>query len=376
MITPKELRAKTEKAFFKVVSSRLKGEDIFPWTIPSNKQIAGTNYNEWKADLLPLHQQSKKSKGKGYTVEWKPKTINGTKQSVPSKIYYDTFDDFLFFIGRTADFQTIDIAFDLIIKNFPVLKEWAACNPAILLENKGQWNDLLKVCDYFTKHQPPHPFFMRDLPITVHTKFVEDNSGLLKKLLDLVLPAAWVKDEEKDFALRYSLKKVSVYTQLRILDDALKPYLAYDDCSLTLDDARWLKWSPQKVFIIENEICYHTFPKVENAVSIFGEGFKSRISRHLPWLEKTELYCWFDLDAAGFEMLNMIREYYPNAKAFLMDEKTYNTFSTYAVANNYRRKQLDYLTGQERSMYQFLVDNQRRLEQERITHEYIKEHLP
>lgn len=375
MITPKELQAKTEKAFFKVVSSYLKGETIFPWVIPSNKQITGTNYNEWKADLLPLHQQSKQVKGKGYTIEWKPRTINGTKQSVPSKIYYETFEDFLFFIGRTADYQKIVSANDLIVKSFPSLKDWTAFNPVILLEHTKLWNDLLKVCHYFVQHSPPHPFFIRELPIPVHSKFIEQNAALLKKLLDLLLPSGWIRAEENDFVLRFGLKKLGVYTQIRILDDTLKSHLGYDECSLTLDDASWLQWTPQKVFIIENQICYHTFPKVENAVAIFGEGFKSRVSRHLPWLEKTDLYCWFDLDAAGFEMLNMVRQHYPNCRSFLMDETTYKTFSTYAVENTYRRKQLDYLNSEEKTMYQFLVDNHRRLEQERIAQEYIKGHL-
>ncbi|MFX8335643.1 Wadjet anti-phage system protein JetD domain-containing protein, partial [Acinetobacter baumannii] len=76
----------------------------------------------------------------------------------------------------------------------------------------------------------------------------------------------------------------NVHTQIRVLDDELKPVLGYEECSLPLDDAAWLKWLPEKVFIIENQVCYLTFPKVKNAVAIFGEGFKSRLSRHIPWL--------------------------------------------------------------------------------------------
>lgn len=376
MITPKELEAKTEKAFFKVVAAHLNGENVFPWTIPSNKQITGTNYTEWKADLLPLHQQSKQAKGKGYTVEWKPKMINGTKQSVPAKIYYETFDDFLSFIGRTDDYKKIEAANDLIVKSFPDLKDWAADHPAIILEHTAHWHDLLTVCRYFVQQPPPHPFFIRELPVAVHSKFIEQNTVLLKKLLDLLLPVEWVRPEESDFALRYGLKKLAVHTQIRILDNSLKPHLGYDECSLTMDDAGWLKWTPQRVFIVENQICYHTFPRLANGVAIFGEGFKSRISRHLPWLEKTELYCWFDLDAAGFEMLNIVRQYYPDVKSFLMDEKTYDTFSAFAVENHSRQKQLDRLTSTEQNMYQFLLANNKRLEQERIKQDYVQTHLP
>ena len=377
MITPKELQGKTEKVFFKVVSSHLKGVNLFPWTVPSNKQITGTNYNEWKADLLPLHQQSKNAKGKGYTVEWKTKSINGTKQSVPSKIYYETFEDLLFSICRTADYKKIEAAFDLIVKTFPGLREWAANNPAIVLEHSAQWDKLLSVCTYFTQHGPPHSYFIRELPIPVHSKFIEQNAALLRNLLDLLLPEDWVKHKEKDFASRFGLKKFGVYTQIRILDDALKPHLGYDECSLTLDDAGWLKWAPQKVFIIENQTCFHTFPKIENAVAIFGEGFKSRVSRHLPWLEKTDLYCWFDLDAAGFEMLNMMRQYYPNAKSFLMDEGTFKGFQEFAVHPESQQKvrNLELLTDKEQVLYQNIIACNWRLEQERLSQAHVQNRL-
>jgi len=73
MITPKELLAKSEKIFFKVVSSQLMGEDIFPLVIPANKEISGSNYSDWKNDLVPLHQHSKAVKNKGYSVDWKEK---------------------------------------------------------------------------------------------------------------------------------------------------------------------------------------------------------------------------------------------------------------------------------------------------------------
>jgi hypothetical protein len=37
---------------------------LLSWIVPANKQLAGTNYNEWKAGLLPLHQFSKQAKAK------------------------------------------------------------------------------------------------------------------------------------------------------------------------------------------------------------------------------------------------------------------------------------------------------------------------
>lgn len=375
MITTKEIHAKCGKAFFKIVSAQFRGENLFPLVIPSNKQIIGSNYSEWKADLLPLHQKSKEVKGKGYSIDWKTKLINGSKQSIPARIYFENFEDFLFFSGKMGDYKKIEESRHLLISSFPTLENWANNNPLVLLDNYGQWEDVVKVCNYFVQHSPPHPYYTRELPIEVHSKFIEQNTSLLRKLLDLLLPVDWMNSQEIDFASRYFLKKVSVYTQIRILDDDLKPFLGYDECSLTLDDAAWLKWIPEKVFIIENQICYLTFPKVKNAVAIFGEGFKSRISKHLPWLEKTSLYCWFDLDAAGFEMLSMIREHYPKTTSFLMDETAYTRFQTFSVDKKQKRKQLNNLNSEEATLYQFLLVNDRRLEQEKISQDYVLSQL-
>ncbi len=198
---------------------------------------------------------------------------------------------------------------------------------------------------------------------------------MLKKILNLLLPDDWINIESNDFSERYFLRKVSVYTQIRILDDGLKPHLGYDECSLTLEDVAWIKWIPENVFIIENQICFLTFPRVKNSVAIFGEGFKSRLSKDIPWLNQTNLYCWFDLDTAGFEMLNMIREHYPKAISFLMDKETYSQFQHFSVDNKGKKRILPLLSPDEQKIHQFLMNNNKRLEQERVSQIHIQKKL-
>jgi hypothetical protein len=110
---------------------------------------------------------------------------------------------------------------------------------------------------------------------------------------------------------------------------------------------------------------------VKNAVAIFGEGFKSRVSRHISWLGQTDLYCWFDLDAAGFEMLNMIREVYPKMKSLLMNQDTYFQFEKFSHEVKQKLKQLSFLTNDEKEMYEFLISQNKRLEQEHVSQSYV-----
>ena len=376
MITTKEILRKADNLFFKIVAATFKNENIFPYSIPGNKQLSGTNYTDWKSDLVPLYEQSKAVKSKGYTIEWKEKIINGSKQSVPAKIYFETLEDFLQFTGRTKDYKRIFESQTMLLENFPKLLDWTHNNLPTLLSHHDLWPDIIKVCKYFLVTPPPHALFIRELPIEIHTKFIEQNSTLLRKLLDVLLPSEWINVNEKDFAGRYHLKKINIYTQIRILDDELKPHLGFDELALTLEDAAWLKWVPEKVFIIENQTCYLTFPKIKNSVAIFGEGFKSRISKHIPWLNQTELYCWFDLDAAGFAMLSMIRDHYPRANSFLMDRDTFNNYSQFSVENKTRKKALPHLLPDEQKLYELVQTSNKRLEQERIPVQYVQAHLP
>lgn len=376
MITLNELFEKSSKLFNKVVTAELKGETIFPLTIPSNKKLGGTSFTDLKATIVPLYQQSKQAKGKGYSIDWKEKSVEGTKQKIPNRIYFETLDDFLFYTKRTKDYEDVQISLQLFSENLPELHQWGKANLLFLLNHADILNDLIKVCIYFNQNQPPHELFLRELPIEVHSKFIEENSALLRKLLDALLPAHWVNLNEVDFLSRYGIKKPAIYTQIRILDDALKSIVGFNEVALTLEDSGQLNWQPEKVFIVENKACFLSFPKVRNAVAIFGEGFKSRLSKHISWLNNTELYCWFDLDAAGFEMLDSVRHYYPQAKNFLMDEATYKNFERFSVTSVYRKLQLANLTTDESQLYSFLQSSNKRLEQERISNQHVKKNLP
>jgi hypothetical protein len=375
MITPQELLAKSDKHFFKIAEAALKEENAFPLVIPSDKKINDTGFNNLHNAIVPLYNQSKEVKGKGYSVTWKIKKIQGSEQKIPSKIFYDTLEDYLFFTKREKDFWKIKKAYQLIVASFPFHADWAKEEPSFLVTYAAIMPDLLKVARYFFDHTPPHLLYLRELPIKVHTKFIEDNTKPLKKMLDIMLPADKINFEVKDFSGRYHIKRPNIYTQVRILDDALKSTLGYQELSLTIDDASLLTWQPEKVFIIENAACFRSFPKIKNSVAIFGEGFKSRVNKHIPWLGNCELYCWFDMDAAGFEMLNMIRQYYLHARSFLMDETTYNAFSAFSVHSTYRKIELSLLNPSEQKMYHFLQKESRRLEQERISYEYVQEQV-
>ncbi len=133
-----------------------------------------------------------------------------------------------------------------------------------------------------------------------------------------------------------------------------------------------------KVFIVENEIVYLTFPLNKNTMCIFGSGFQASILSAASWLRSKKLYYFGDLDEHGFEMLGMFRSLFSHTKSFLMDKQTYIDHVQYAVSGKTAPSTYEsYLTTEEKVVLDMLRSNpqKNRLEQERISVRYIEQAL-
>ena len=60
----------------------------------------------------------------------------------------------------------------------------------------------------------------------------------------------------------------------------------------------------KRVYVIENEAVYLSFPIVEGEMVVFGSGFKSKILE-APWLDSTEIFYFGDIDEHGFLILSL-----------------------------------------------------------------------
>ncbi len=374
MITPAQIKAKAEKIYPKVVCKILQGESApFPMDLPADKKLQGKSITELRAQVLPLYEQQKEKRGRGFSIEWRTAQVLGIKQQVPARIYFETLEDFLYAAGKAADYKTTIAVCRQLVAAFPQLADWAVSAQKLLLQYQHVWPRIITVCNYFVAHPPPHSFYLRELPVPVHTKFIEAHASIIKVLLDKLLPADWINEEAASLPERFGLKLPPVLLRMRVLDEALIPELGYEECALPLETAAALNWQPQKVFIVENQSCYLSFPRVAGGVAIWGEGFKARLVRHLPWLAGTQLFAWLDLDAAGFEMLHMLRRHYGQVQSLFMDRATLEAFAAFVVADEKATlKRLDLLTEEERAVYEGLAGGKRRLEQERVSQGWVE----
>ncbi len=378
MITPKEIRRKAERKYLDFLRATVNGEPFFPLAIRFRKARAGDDYlalRDWVGELLA---GSKRERGFGYTVELEERTLRQYgRQSLPARITLDSEADYLRLIGKMAEFEQWQTAVSHTLTQFPQLQAWLAQYPQRVLPHLAVWDDLLTVCAYFVA-QPRPNLYLRELPLPVHTKFVEENQAILRHLLDELLPTAAIHTEESHFERRFGLRYDEPQIRLRLLDKGLVDELGWPaaDISFTLSDCAGLNGVSRSasettaitIFIVENKMTFLTLPPVTNGLAIWGKGFQVSLLRELTWLAGCDIWYWGDLDAQGFAILSQLRGYWPQTRSFLMDGATLAKYQEFVVAGTaVSELALTNLDEGETAVYQQLRHHNWRLEQERIS---------
>ena len=180
MITAAEIRKKTERKYADYLRSVVAGSEFEPIVIPCDKK-ASASMAEYQRELTDIRSQSKEVKGFGYTIEWKTvKTKVLGEQDLPERVLFKSASDverFLLKGGEVSQFRK-DVA--MLLDEFPQLRSWVERYPLKVVENASSWSDLLKVLRYFVANPCPG-LYIRELPIEVHTKFIERNKGVLRE---------------------------------------------------------------------------------------------------------------------------------------------------------------------------------------------------
>jgi hypothetical protein len=302
------------------------------------------------------------------------------QQTEPRRVIITQLDDFLALLRKRPEFDRFVADVLSIRYRLPTLEPWLYTRPQWIIDNHGQWNDLLTVCEYFIRNPRPN-LYIRELPIAVHTKFVEQNEGTLRYFLEALLPDETIESETSDFCQRFGLKSSPALLRLRLLDEQFKSRydLCLDDLSLPIEQAAYLlsnDLQPRCVLIVENLMNFLTLPPLDDTVALFGRGFAVHLLRKVPWLAQCDVIYWGDIDGHGFEILSDLRGLFPRTRSVLMDRQTLADNEYYLDHNAPPcAARFEYLTQAEAELAQHVVTNTLRLEQEHIPYTYALPHL-
>jgi len=378
MITPTEIRQKAERQYAVFLQSGLKQEPFFPFEIRFGKVKPSDDYVHIKQWVTALLAGSKTELGYGYSVMLE--TINtrqyGT-QSWPTRVAFEAEADYLKFIGKKKEVAAFRQAVALTDKLLPALMPWLTENPTKILPYLADWNDLLQVGRYFQENPRPQ-LYLRELPLQIHTKFIEEHRAILREMLDAILPETAMRPDESHFERRYFLRYDEPLIRLRVLDETLlqQYHLPVSDMSAPVSQMAQLQWTELRVIITENKLNFLTLPPCPRGVAIFGSGFKVELLAQIPWLIGSPIWYWGDLDAHGFQILSQLRALLPQAVSVMMDMATFTEFQAFAVTGTATTvTHLPHLTEAEQAMFSYLARHNLRLEQERISQNYVIEKL-
>ena len=207
MLTPNEIRTKATRWWTsgEFLKAWLRGEDFFAGgrDVP---QIGLVKPGETLRNLPKIAQEqealkagSKKAIGYGYQLGWE-RVVNRQigENDFIVRIFFDSDADFLKFICQENAFRRFGQLRALLESRIPALAEWIHRQPLRVLDHADNWEGLLRVCAYFLENPRPN-LYVRQLPIAVSTKFIQNYETILRDLLDFLLRETAVALGEKTF---------------------------------------------------------------------------------------------------------------------------------------------------------------------------------
>ncbi len=310
----------------------------------------------------------------GYKIEYRE--LQGVGK-YPRYALINSVQDAILLLNKSKEVKKFKENSEKLLLKFPELLDYIYDNCFKIAELK-EIDKIISVLLWF-KENKNRNFYIRELDIEgVDTKFIEGNSGILKELLSVILKDETI-EQNKDFAKMFGFKVKPDIVRMRILDPE-KYILNFSDISVPIDE--FASWDNDfsRIFIVENEINFLSFPLLKNSLVIFGAGYGAGALKKVNWLKEREVYYWGDLDTHGFGILSNVRKYIENTKSFLMTEEILLAHRDMWVEEDTQASSEGrYLTPEEANLLHKLKTDvygkSVRLEQERIRYSFLKEYL-
>jgi len=190
-------------------------------------------------------------------------------QTVIKEISFDNEAQLIGYLNKQEEYASFTSNVAKILQHYPVLKTWMSNNTSSILEYELDWDSLLAVVSYFVSNASPG-IFIREIPVPVHTKFIEQHKAVLYELLNEVLPPAAIQQQYSgvsQFELRFGLKIIPARIRIRLLDATFARYYnnGMTDIEAPVDELANLEWPLQKVIVLENKKNFEKCRSVFNA---------------------------------------------------------------------------------------------------------------
>jgi len=365
-----------ESAYEDTLKRIIRGEEFQPIRLRGGKKKPDTTHALHQA-IQGFLAYEKKDDRLGWLVTWEPWFSRKLgNQRWPAEIIISTEEDLVFILRKEEEIIYFRQQLQSLIAWNNKISHWLETQPAQVLKDRSEWKNICAVLDVLL-HQDCRGFYLRNLPVPVHTKFIENHRSVIASLLCHFEPAKYptrINDLEKAIGLR---KKPALFP-LRWLDEEMaRQYTAgYDVLALTPDALKRSSWDLREIWVVENETNLYLLPFRQKALALCGMGYSLHELSDIPLFSQSTLIYWGDLDEDGFIMLEMFRKYYPHAQSALMDSQTVLHHYNEIEVINYRfSRHIEGLREKEKDGYRSLLEKKGRIEQERLQQDYVNNYL-
>ncbi|HVU97201.1 MAG TPA: Wadjet anti-phage system protein JetD domain-containing protein [Puia sp.] len=356
--------------------SIIRGESFVPIRLRGEKQKPGTTEELHKFTGF-FRAREKTAERPGWTIDWKPwNTKKFGNQIWPDNISVHTEEDYLHLLNKNAELHSYRSILEELLQWEPLVRDWLAENPLLVLKQKENWKGIRATVDFFLHHDLS-AYYIRSIPIPVHTKFVEQNKPVIHSLLAFLDPQRFPKDG-RDLEEVASLLQLPHLYPVRWLDPQLSSLytVGLDILALPYQQLIKSRWSIKEIWVVENETNLYLLPPRTGALAIFAKGKALHNLKDIPFFASARIFYWGDLDEDGYEMLDSFRRYYNNTESILMDEKTvlYHQAFLHTIPFRHNRN-FENFTPEENAAYRYLWSVQGRIEQEKLEQLFVQQYI-
>lgn len=242
-------------------------------------------------------------------------------------------------------------------------RSMAGLGMSLLDDDDDEFERVIVVGRWLLAHYPAN-CFVREIPVEgVDTKWLERHRRVVTVI---------VTSESKHFFTAPNLfeawgfKKVPSTVRVRHAHCFISEIPAED--LVQLPASILVKRKPKAVVIVENLQTGLSIDVPEDIPIFMGLGFGLEALKDVHWLKNVPIFYFGDLDVHGLAILSALREQFKQAKSFLMDSETFEKWERFAIEDPTKNIPfvLPNLGDNERDLFERLVTNRLRLEQERI----------
>lgn len=363
MLKPEEILELARGKWPTVLRAEAMAENLFPLRIPFGRPNTTEDFAHLRQEIECLAQASYP-----WHVEWKDiQTRKWGRQRWPVQLTFRSIEDLACALRQSSELDAFRNALRTARQTCPALEPWLRAKAHRIPEHISDWSGLLAVCAYFDAHPRPQ-CFPRQIPLPLSTKFIEEHSGVLREMLEVVLGDR-ANADGITFEERLHLLAEPPQVRFCFLDDDLRKDVGWPvaDCSVPAPVFASLQWRIPRVLIVENKDVFLCLPKIPRTLAVFGSGKAASLLPGSNWMNAAHLFYWGDCDEAGYGILSSLRSHFLHLRSVLMDDNAWLRWKHFAIPGKRDvTARHTHLTDQERAALQNILSGPWMLEQERI----------